>query len=179
MQKVQDQVWLYSHQIGGGQDSAPLEAAMPRMMQLLQTEFGAVIADLPRASVLGSFGIVQRLDALVVAIPAGFSGVNAASRLIAQIRDQAPDLRILPVISELRRDAGLGKKDIAAALSMEITAILPRCDKSMAKAQRAAVPVLKSEPRGAYAKAVGTIWQAARARPEPAKRGGFLRKFFK
>ena len=40
MQKVRDQVWLYSHQPGGGQDFAALEAAMPRMVQLLQAEFG-------------------------------------------------------------------------------------------------------------------------------------------
>ena len=163
---VTDRLALYSHQVGAGQDAAAFEAGLTRLVAPLCSQFDAVVTDLPRGLMLQRGDLAKQLDAVVLVIPAGFAGVNAASRLIKRMAAQNPDLRILPVLSDLRHDAGLSLKDIRTTIGLDIIATLPRCDALMARAQRAAKPIVDVQPRGAYAKAVAAIWTAANLRPK-------------
>ena len=104
-----------------------------------------MITDLPRSLVFQRSDLARHLDAVVVVIPAGFAGVNAASRLIKPVTAQKPDLRILLVVSDLRRDAGLSLKDIRATIGHDIVTTLPRCDTLVfARGLRAGCPVSSS-----------------------------------
>ncbi len=154
---------LYSHQVGVGQDAGPYEGGLLRLLPRMRAEFDALVTDMPRTVMMQRSDLAKHLDALILVIPAGFSGVNAASRLIKRISAQHPDLRILPVLSELRRDAALSQKDVQTAIGRAIVATLPRCDAQMARAHRNARPLIDSQPRGAYAKAVRAIWAVAMA----------------
>lgn len=181
MEHLTARLSLYSHQIGAGQDAAPYENGLPRLLPRLRAEFDALVTDLPRAVMMQRGDVAAHFDALVLVIPAGFSGVNAASRLIKRIGAQAPDLRILPVLSELRRDAGLSRKDIETTIGRPVVAVLPRCDAPMARAQRAAQPLVETQPRGAYAKAVARLWTAAHAGEKPTEvrvRRPLIRRIF-
>jgi pilus assembly protein CpaE len=178
---VTDTLALYSHQVGAGQDAASYEAGFARLITPLRAQFEALIKDLPRSLVFQRSDLARHLDAVVVVIPAGFAGVNAASRLIKRITAQNPDLRILPVVSDLRRDAGLSLKDIRATIGHDIITTLPRCDTLMPRAQRAARPVVELQASSAYANAVGTLWTAALARPKATEALGprsMLRRIF-
>lgn len=166
MDHVNDRLAFYSHQVGAGQQAAAYEAGLARLIAPLRSQFGAVVTDLPRGLIFERSDLANQLDAVVLVIPAGFAGVNAASRLIRRIAAQNPELRILPVLSELRRDAGLSVKDIRTTIGLNIIATLPRCDALMARAQRAARPIVDCQARSPYAKAVNAIWTAAMVRPK-------------
>lgn len=167
MDHVSDRLSLYSNQTGTGQDANPYEAGLPSLIAPLRAAFDAVITDVPRGLLLERSEIADQIDVLVMVVPAGFSGVNAASRLIRRVSASSPDLRILPVMSEVRRDAGLSLKDIKTTIGMDVIATLPRCDAVMARAHRAALPVVSYQRRGAYAKSIAQIWKAATAKPKP------------
>lgn len=169
MDELGPKLALYSHQIGAGQDAAAFEAGLPRLVPRLRGEFDALVTDLPRGLMLQQPTLAAHLDALVLVIPAGFAGVNAASRLIRLLTAQSAGLRILPVLSDVRRDAKLSQKDIARTIDQPVIATLPQCDAQMAKAHRSARPLIEGQPRSAYAGAVRTIWNAAHvAAKEPA-----------
>lgn len=51
----------------------------------MRAEFDAVVTDLPRGTMMRRSDLAEHFDALVLVIPAGFSGSNAASRMIKQI----------------------------------------------------------------------------------------------
>jgi len=180
MDHITPRLSLYSNQIGAGQDAASFEPGLGRLIAPLCTSFDVVLTDLPRGQLLGRPELADAIDTLVLLIPAGFSGVNAASRLINRVQTQNPDLRIVPVLSDLRRDAGLSAKDIKTIIGMDVAATLPRCDTAMTRAHRAAKPVVQHQPRGAYAKVVGQIWQAAITTPDPetATSKPLLRRLF-
>ncbi len=161
MTRIGAQLFLYGHQCGAGQNPEVLEAGLARLVGLLRKEFGAVVLDLPRALLLRPPELAKSLDALIMVVPAGFAGVNAASRLLSRLKAESPDLRVLPVLSELRRDAGLSRKEIAKGLGQEIAAVLPRADAAMTRAHRAARPMIEAEPRSPYAKSVRALWNAA------------------
>ena len=182
MDHVNERFSLYSHQIGTGQDAAPYEGGLSRLIEPMRTQFEAVITDMPRTLMFQRSDLAQAFDALVVVIPAGFAGVNAASRLIKRVTSVNPDLKILPVLSEVRRDAGLSLKDIRSTIGQDVIATLQRCDKSMARAQRAARPLIEIQPRSQYSKAVTDIWTAAMAKPKPSETPAtlpLLRRIFK
>lgn len=166
MEHVNDRLALFSHQIGAGQDATPYEEGLARLIAPLRTQFDAVVTDVPRTLMVQRIDLADQFDALVLVIPSGFSGVNAASRLIKRVTAQNPALRILPVVSDLRRDAALSAKDIRTTIGHDIVATLPRCDAQMTRAQRAARPMVEHHPRSPYAKAVATIWNAAMIRPK-------------
>ncbi|SMY08923.1 hypothetical protein LOM8899_03082 [Flavimaricola marinus] len=176
MHEVNARLSLYSHQIRTQQGIADLERAFPRLAVPLKAEFDAVIFDLPRGALFTQSELPPVIEKLIIVIPAGYSGVNASSRLISRIKETSPELTIIPVVSELRRDAGLSTKEIGKAIGQDIVGSLPRCDKEMARAQRAARPLVERQPRGAYARAVKSIWDAAaasqKAKADPKKRSG-------
>jgi pilus assembly protein CpaE len=87
---VTDTLALYSHQVGAGQDAASYEAGFSRLFPPLRAQFEALITDLPRSLVFQRSDLARHLDAVVVVIPAGFAGVNAASRLIKPVTHPAP-----------------------------------------------------------------------------------------
>ena len=182
MAHINDKLSLYSNQIGIGQDPRAYEAGIAKIIPPMREGFGAVITDLPRDALIQDPDLASQFDAVILLVPAGFSGVNAASRLIARITAQNPTVRILPVLSELRKDAGLSQKDIAGVLETKIAATLPRCDGPLASAHRAASPLIQHQPGSPYAKVVRTIWAAAVSAPveeqEKAPRS-FIKRFFK
>lgn len=163
MDHVSDRLSLYSHQVRIGQDAMSYESGLPRLFAPLRAEFGALVTDIPRGTLMQQAELAAQLDAVILVIPAGFSGVSAASRLVERMTAQSPDLRILPVLSDLRRDAALSRKDTETAIGRSIVAILPRSDAALARAHRAARPLIECQPRGDYAKAVRKIWSAAMA----------------
>ena len=165
-------------QIGMGQDATALQAGLPLLLSQLRGEFEALITDLPRGLLTQCRDLPQHLDAVVVVIPAGFAGVNAASRLMKHLAAQFPGLQLLPVLSEVRRDAGLSVKDIQTAIGRNLVATLPRCDAQITRAHRAARPVIDSHPRTPYATAVRSIWAATHATPKPAKPASLLKRIF-
>ena len=140
-----------------------------------------LITDIPRVSLMQEAELAAQLDAVILVIPPGFSGMSAATRLVERITAQTPDIRILPVMSNLRQDAALSRKDAEKAIGRPIVASLPRSDTALARAHRAARPLIECQPRGDYAKAVRTIWAAAMADPhgaaKPARRSLMKRMF--
>lgn len=182
MDHLTDRLSMYSRQVYMGQDAQGLFAGLPHLYPLLQAEFDFITTDLPRARLLQDFELASQFDALILVIPTGFSGVNAARRLIDGIAAYAPDLRIIPVISDLRPDAKLSEKDITATIGRPIVATLPRSDAPLMRAHRAARPLVGVQPKGTYAKAVETIWAAAMAEPAKAatkpKGRSFLKRIF-
>jgi len=181
MDAVSDHLSIYSDQVRIGQDAAQYQRGLPHILSPLRDEFDAVITDLPRAMLMQHADVADHIDALVLVIPAGFAGVNAATRLIERIKAQAPDLRILPVLSQLRRDAGLSPKDIASTIGHDIIATLPRCDAPLMRAQRAARAMVQHQPRSPYAKAVAQLWDAILAnKDQSAKpRKPLLKRMFR
>ncbi|KIN70662.1 CpaE2 pilus assembly protein [Sulfitobacter noctilucae] len=181
MQRVSDNLSFYSHQSHGTQDITAMETALPQLIKPLGNTFDTVVFDLPRSFAAQSTALMAELDALIMVIPAGYAGVNGASRMIARIKAQVPDLRILPVLSELRSDAGLSRKDIAAGIGRDVVAVLPRSDAAMKRAQRAAKPMLTAQPRSPYARALAPLWAQASTKPsaadDKAKRSFFKRLF--
>ncbi len=180
MEHLNDRLSLYSHQIRLGQDARPYDMGLPRLLRPIGDKFAVVITDIPRDVLVQQPEVVARLDALIVVIPTGFAGVNAASRLIEWANAQNPDLRILPVISDLRADAALSRKDITTSIGRGLAATLPRCDVALTRAHRAARPMAEHQPGSPYAKAIGTIWAATIAAPaavKPARRS-FIKRVF-
>ncbi|MDN5788374.1 hypothetical protein [Pseudorhodobacter sp.] len=181
MDQINGRLSLYSHQVSIGLNAATYEAGLSRLLPQMRAEFDALVTDLPRGLVLHNDDLAKHIDSLVLVIPAGFAGVNAASRLIKRILAHNPNLRILPVLSELRRDAGLSRKDVQTAIGRPIVATLPRCDALLARAHRTARPLTNSQPRSAYAKAVRSIFAAAKTDVKtPSKSGArpFMKRIF-
>ncbi|WP_425070614.1 AAA family ATPase [Sagittula sp. S175] len=157
MISLSEQLSLYACH-AAGEDVTALEAAFPRLMTPLRAQFGAVVLDLPRATVLARPEIAEALDVLVMVVPAGYAGVSAASRLRARLQAAAPDLRLLPVLSELRRDAGLSRRDMEHGLEMPLAAVLPRSEAALGRAHRAGRSLVEMQPRAPYARAVSALW---------------------
>lgn len=145
------------------------EAGLIRLLPRLSAEFRMTVLDAPRGMLLRHPEMLRQLHKLVLLVPAGYSGVHAASRLITLIRASAPDLAIVPVLSDLRQDAGLPRKDLARALEAEIAHVLPRADQHMLRAHRAGQPLAQHAPRAPYARAVQALWTSL-AGPAPSAR---------
>lgn len=167
MEHLNEQLSLYSGQIRAGQNIGTLEPALANLISQLREEFEAVITDIPRGTLLRQPEIAQQLDSLVLVLPAGFAGVNAASRLIEQISKDIPDLPIVPVQSDIRKDAGLSSKDIERGLNRAVVARMPRCDAALTRAHRAAKPLVTHQKRSPWAKPVTQIWAAVTAPAQP------------
>ncbi|MFN3210748.1 MAG: CpaE family protein [Roseovarius sp.] len=161
MDQLSDTLSLYSGQLRGDQRAAAYEPGMAALLPRLRDAFDTVVADLPRGLVLRQPDVIGTLDRLVLVLPAGFAGVNAASRLLARIRADHADLPVLAVLSQTRKDAGLRAKDIRKTLDMPLTATLPCCAPALARAHRAAKPLVTLQPRAPWSRAVRTIWDAA------------------
>lgn len=173
MDQVSDTLSLYSGQVRGDQAAAAYEPGIAALLPRLREAFNTVIVDLPRGLALRQPDVIGTLDRLVLVLPAGFAGVNAASRLSARIRADNPDLPILAVLSDTRKDAGLRPKDIARTLQMPLTATLPCCAPALARAHKAAKPLVTLQPRAPWSRAVRTVFEAAM---QPASAATALRK---
>ncbi|WP_306112087.1 MULTISPECIES: AAA family ATPase [Roseovarius] len=173
MDQVSDTLSLYSGQVRGDQAAAAYEPGIAALLPRLREAFDTVIVDLPRGLALRQPDVIGTLDRLVLVLPAGFAGVNAASRLSARIRADNPDLPILAVLSDTRKDAGLRPKDIARTLQMPLTATLPCCAPALARAHKAAKPLVTLQPRAPWSRAVRTVFEAAM---QPASAATALRK---
>ncbi|MEQ8254657.1 MAG: hypothetical protein RH980_01195 [Roseovarius confluentis] len=173
MDQVSDTLSLYSGQVRGDQAAAAYEPGIAALLPRLREAFDTVIVDLPRGLALRQPDVIGTLDRLVLVLPAGFAGVNAASRLSARIRADNPDLPILAVLSDTRKDAGLRPKDIARTLQMPLTATLPCCAPALARAHKAAKPLVTLQPRAPWSRAVRTVFEAAM---QPASAAMALRK---
>ncbi|MEQ6202421.1 hypothetical protein ABMC88_05145 [Sulfitobacter sp. HNIBRBA2951] len=182
MDHLTDHLSLYSRQVHMGQDATPLFDALPHVYAPLMAEFDSIITDLPRNRLVQNFELAALFDAVILVIPPGFSGVNAARRLIDGIAAHAPDVRIIPVLSDVRPDARLSQKDIAQTIGHPVVATLPRSDAPLMRAHRAARPLIEMQPKGAYAKAIRAVWATATAEAqtsEKAPRRSFLKRFFR
>lgn len=181
MDHLRPQLSLYSNQVSVGQDLGALQAGLPALMPQMRGAFDAVITDLPRNLLSQAGDLPRHLDAVVVVIPAGFAGVNAASRLFKHLDREFQGLRLLPVLSEVRRDAGLSVKDVQTAIGRKLVATLPRCDAQVLRAHRDARPLIESQPRSPYAAAVRSIWEAVHTPPKDAapKSASLLKRIFR
>ncbi|KRS11502.1 hypothetical protein XM53_16300 [Roseovarius atlanticus] len=173
MDRISDTLSLYSGQVRGDQTAAAYEPGIAALLPRLREAFDTVIADLPRGLILRQPEVIGTLDRLVLVVPAGFAGVNAASRLLAQIRADHPDLPILAVLSDTLKDAGLRPKDIAKTLQMPLIATLPCCAPALARAHKAAKPLVTLQPRAPWSRAVRAVFDAA---TQPASAASALRK---
>lgn len=181
MDHLSDRLSLYSRQVYMDQDATCLFGGLPDLYAPLRAEFDIITTDLPRSRLVQSFQLATQFDAIVLVVPMGFAGVNAARRLIDGITAHAPDTRIIPVLSDLRTDARLSAKDIAATIGHPIAAKLPRSDAPLMRAHRAARPLIEMQPKSPYAKSVRTIWTTAMAQKqklEKAPRRSLLKRMF-
>lgn len=169
---------MYSCQLAAGQDAQDYNANLPHLYAPLHAEFDMIITDLPRAQLLQNPAVAGEFDAVLLVIPAGFSGACAARRLIEVLGTHAPDLKIIPVLSELRGDAKLSMRDLSDAIGAPIKAALPRSDTPLMRAHRAARPLVAFQPKGAYAKSVQMLWGAAQAQSSEPPRRSFLKRMF-
>ncbi|MDF1726250.1 MAG: hypothetical protein P1U53_00740 [Sulfitobacter sp.] len=169
---------LYAQQMQDPETTSAYEASLAGLTAPLAQSFGQVIYDLPRALLLDLPDMARRLDTLIMVIPAGFPGVNAATRLMGAVRGHAPDLMILPVLTQLRRDAALPAKDIAGAIGLPIAATLPLADAAVIKSRRTARPLVEMQPKGAYAKAVTALARTAFGETASKNAAKGLRRLF-
>lgn len=169
MEKPGERLALYAYQMRAGQNIAPLEAALPQLIGSLKGEFDAVVVDLPRHLLMTAPEIGKAFDSIILLLAPGYSGVNAASRMIASLRQDAPHVRILPVIAEFRQDAGLSRKDIERGIGQPVAATLPRNEAGLRRAHRAAKPLVEMQPRAPFTRAVQGLWQAAIEGPQAKK----------
>ncbi|MCX7565077.1 hypothetical protein OS189_01810 [Sulfitobacter sp. F26169L] len=181
MEPLNERLMLYSQQAHISQDTDELEVAFAQLVRSMKNGFEALVVDLPRAALLRQPHFANELDALVLVIPAGYAGVNVASRMIALLKSQAPDLNILPVLSEFRQDAKLSAKDISKAIGRDLAAVIPDSGAAIRKAHRAAKPLLETQPRSPHAKATRAIWDSAagavpRAHPSPKSKRRIFRR---
>lgn len=179
MDRITPNFSLYSGHGRAVPDADALEGGLTRLLPRLSASFPTTVLDAPRALILRRPDMVRQLHALVLVVPGGYGGIHAASRLMARLREAAPDLRVIPVLSELRRDAGLPSKDLAQAFGTEIAHILPRDDKAMLRAHRAGRPLAQHAPRSGYVRAVSGLWSALSSPATPAaakQRRGLLRR---
>lgn len=178
MDRITENLSIYSHQ--GTLDAETEAVRFPALFERLKTEFDTVVIDAPRTLILSQPEVLQQVDAIVVLIPSGFAGVSAATRLIAHISAKHPDLRILPVLSEARKDAKLSAKDIAKVLDLELATVLPRCDAQIARAQRKGKTMAELYPRSPYTKAVQSLWsKVTKDQTQPMSiKTGFLKSVF-
>ncbi|MDF3413766.1 hypothetical protein HKX54_04790 [Sulfitobacter sp. M57] len=168
MEKLNDRLSLFSQQAHISQNVAALEASVPPLLEALKTRFQSVIVDLPRTTLVAQPEFARTLDTLVLVIPAGYAGVNVASRLMSVLKSEAPALKILPVLSQCRQDAKLTTKDISIGIGRDVVVTLPESGKSLSRAHRAAKPLIEHQPRAPYAKATRTLWTRANAPLETA-----------
>ena len=164
MERLNDRLALYSQQAHTTQNIETLDAAFPQLIQSMKSNFDAVIVDLPRAVLIQQPALADVLDTLVLVLPAGYSGVNVASRMIAFLKTNAPNLTILPVLSEFRQDAKLTTNDVAKAIGQDVAVVMPKNEAALRKAHRAAKPVIETQPRNPYAKATRVLWEMASSR---------------
>ncbi|GAA6175353.1 AAA family ATPase [Sulfitobacter pacificus] len=166
MEKLTDRLSFYSQQAHISQNVDALDAAFPPLLEEIKTKFDSVIVDLPRTTLVANPQFAHCLDTLVLVIPAGYAGVNVASRLMSVLKSEAPTLKILPVLSELRLDAKLTAKDISIGIGQEVQATLPESAKALSRAHRAAKSLIESQPRAPYAKATRALWAKAIQPPQ-------------
>lgn len=178
MDQVQDLMFLYSAHLHprGGMDEA--EAGLTRLIPRMSEHFEATIVDAPRSVILRHPEMLHTLQRLVLVVPGGYSGVHSAVRMLDFLKEAEPDLQVVLVLADLRKDAGLSAKDLSKALGHEVRHHMPRSDQAMARAQRAGVPLVARQPRAAYGKAVQGLWADLVAKSvdtaKPAPRRGLM-----
>lgn len=178
MDHLDERLSLYSAQAGAGQSAAQLESGLPDLIPALRHEFPQVLVDLPRQTMMRDLRLTKAFDVVLLPFSAGFAGVHAANRMISHLQSEAPDLRILPVLSDMRRDAGLSRKDIDRAMTLPVAAQLPEAAAALAKAHRAAEPLVLQQPRHPWSKEVARLWSIL-STPEASESRGTWRRFFK
>ena len=177
MDQVGARLFLYSAHLHHSGDMAGADEGLSRLIPRLSEHFEASLIDAPRDLLLRHPALLKRLTQLVLVVPGGYSGVHSAIRMLDFIQDAAPDLPVIPVLAELRRDAGLKPRDLSKALDRDVRFTLPRTDQAMARAHRAGAPLCARQPRASYAKAVAGIWDHLSAGPDtPKATKGLLRR---
>ncbi|MCX7561605.1 hypothetical protein OS190_18745 [Sulfitobacter sp. F26204] len=161
MEQLNDRLALYAQQVHPSQSTEKLNVAFPHLIDALKSNFEAVVVDVPRAALLQQSDYATVFDTLVLVMPAGYAGVNVASWMITLLKSQAPNLKILPVLSEFRQDAKLSRGDIEKAIGHDMAAIIPNSEAAIRKAHRAAKPLVEMQPRSPHAKATRSLWNLA------------------
>lgn len=182
MDQMTPKLSIYSaHLHHGGDDTRAIDG-MTHLIPTLSKHFEATILDAPRELLLRKPELLETLDRLVVVMPGGYSGVHAAVRMLDALKEAAPELTVVPVLTELRRDAGLSAKDMSKALKVDLRHTLPRSDAAIMRAHRAGVPLVARQPRSPYGKVAQALWDdiskpvKAKAPDAAAPRRGFLKR---
>ena len=160
MEKIAESVWLYSTQVHLDQDVSQYGASIPSFLRQISKAFDFVIVDIPRHWMAEDTKRFAAFEELIAVMSPGFSAISAFSRVKAQLETHAPDIAVRPVLSDLRQDARLGRRDLAKAMDLEFEHVLPRCDTLVSKSQMCGRPIVSIRPRSRYAKAVHLLWRA-------------------
>lgn len=160
MEKITGNVWLYSAQIHLDQDVRQYGPSVPSFLRQISRAFDFVIVDIPRHWMAEDPQLFMELDKLIAVMPPGFSALSTFSRIKAHFETHAPDLTIWPVLSDLRQDARLSRRDLANIMDLKFDHVLPRCDTLVSKAQTRGKPIVSIKPRSRYSKAVYLLWQS-------------------
>ncbi|WP_146636308.1 AAA family ATPase [Nioella nitratireducens] len=159
MAAVTPNLMMYSGQAGLEQDLASYEGALSDLVNRMSPMFDTIVLDIPRETAARHPQVLAALGHIVLTFPPGFAGLNTFSRIAAQCVQHAPQARIVPVLSEVRQDAKISRKDLAKALQTKLTHILPRSEAQITKAQVKGKPLVTMLPRARYSKAVRSLWQ--------------------
>ena len=152
------------------------EQGLAGLVQTLKVEFPLTVIDLPRRLLLQDTGLLRELEDVVLVLAPGFGALRTAGRLIERVSSQSGATRIWNVVSQSRRDAGLSRKEIAAALGQPVTCELPMSSAEIARASVKGMPLQSEFPRSAYVRKVADLAQTIWTVPEQETAGASDRR---
>lgn len=155
-------------------DISEYEAGIVRFLGQLRGHFRFIVLDIPRDVLVRNSSVLSNVNDILLVLPPGFSGLASYARLHDWISDCTPTLKPVPVLSDLRRDAGLTRKELLSALKVKSLKNLPRSDDDITRSILKGMPVVAGQGRSAYARAVRELWTTFAARTAtPARRPGW------
>lgn len=167
MTRVQDSFWLYSYGIRDGGEAQKLQAKLPDLLQNMAPHFDVILVDIAKESLVARPEIAAALDEMILVISPGYAGLNGYARLARACHEGNAALTPVPVLSNIRTDTRLSRKEIAAAIGRKPAVVLPNQERGMVRAQKLGQPFVDVTRRGPYAKQIGTLW--GQIMPEAAK----------
>ncbi|WP_127902254.1 AAA family ATPase [Solirhodobacter olei] len=168
-----DGLRLYSAEGPMGRDVDELLEGAPALIERLKAQSDAVLVDLPREAALAHPEIVAALDDLVILLSPGLAVARGYTRLAQRLAKSAPEVTLHPVLSQVRTDAGLTRKELSAALGEKIERLIPQQSRALARAAIAGRPLAAREPRNPAVREVTRLAGDLLGAPQRAKRGWY------
>ena len=174
MTEIATGLWLYARTARNASEAARLEPGLAPLLRQMAAHFDVIVVDIPRALVVADPTLAQTLDKLVAVLTPGYAGISGHARVLQALNEDAPDLDVLSVLAQLRRDADLKPTEISKATGHPVVAVLPADPPGMIKAQKLGRPIADCLRRSRYSRQVAAIW--GKILPERSPQPGFWRR---